>query len=677
MRLALARGANVIGVDRNVDCKPLEGDPEAELPPEYLRGGGGGGGGEGEDDDVRFVGRILRTELGPHEDATFAAADVIVLSPGVPLTQPQVAAALLQSSTKSDGGRGGEGESEGEAKAEAGSGVIVISELAFASQCLPSTLPVAAVTGTNGKSTVCTFVGQLLGSRGARAFVGGNLGTPLSDCAFEFVAASRKREGSSFDSSEQKGMRGQREEELPLRDDDVEEYDDMAAWWPYDAAVVECSSYQLEHPGALRFDAACVINLTPDHMERHGSMEAYATAKARIFAALRGIDGGKCQLALLPAGGEEDVGGRGRAEGGGRGGEGEEAGDGGGRRKDEPAAGLEAAGVDWNDIGAAMLERARSTVIEEANVGGGVGGGGGGLDVATAHVGGVLAHIGSLPGVVVDSTTRTATVQLPWRRPAESDAPDAASAGGGDGSSSSSSSSSSSPPAAAAADDGNDDETIVVDLSPLTAVGAHNANNAGVALLLAHSMDPVRFSLPRLAPGLAMLTPPPHRMQLVAHTSCDEEEGEEDEKGGGIIQWVDDSKATNVEAAAAGLRGYERRAVVLLGGMAKEGVGPGGKGLGFAALVPALRRHQAVITFGGSGPAIAEELRAAGLNPAAEVGSMFDAVATARELVRPGGAVVLSPACASFDEFDNFVHRGLVFADLANGRPPTPSADNK
>ena len=96
------------------------------------------------------------------------------------------------------------------------------------------------------------------------------------------------------------------EEPLLTMDEDD---DDVAAWWPYDAAVVECSSYQLEHPGALRFDAACVINLTPDHMERHGSMEAYATAKARIFAALGGTtdDVGKCQLALLPAGGGEGI----------------------------------------------------------------------------------------------------------------------------------------------------------------------------------------------------------------------------------------------------------------------------------------------------------------------------------------------------------------------------------
>jgi hypothetical protein len=65
------------------------------------------------------------------------------------------------------------------------------------------------VTGTNGKSTVCTFTGQLLQSCGARVFVGGNLGTPLSDCALEFVLA---------------GRRGRRAREL-------------YSTWPFDAAV--------------------------------------------------------------------------------------------------------------------------------------------------------------------------------------------------------------------------------------------------------------------------------------------------------------------------------------------------------------------------------------------------------------------------------------------------------
>ena len=115
--LARARGADVIGVDRNLECKPLEDEAEGEA--------------EGGDTDDA-MGRVLRTELGPHEDATFAAADIIVLSPGVPLQQPQVAAALAGAF---------------------GPGVTVVSELAFAAQCLPVALPIAGVTVGRRRST--------------------------------------------------------------------------------------------------------------------------------------------------------------------------------------------------------------------------------------------------------------------------------------------------------------------------------------------------------------------------------------------------------------------------------------------------------------------------------------------------------------------------------------------
>jgi len=89
----------------------------------------------------------VRTELGPHRRATFLAAHTLVLSPGVPPTQADVAAA-------------------------AAAGVRVLSELEFAYQALPPGLPIAAVTGTNGKSTVTTFTGQLLSACNLRTFVG-------------------------------------------------------------------------------------------------------------------------------------------------------------------------------------------------------------------------------------------------------------------------------------------------------------------------------------------------------------------------------------------------------------------------------------------------------------------------------------------------------------------------
>lgn len=439
----------------------------------------------------------------------------------MPLTQPQVAAALA------------EGRAE------------ILSELAFASSSVPPSVPTVAVTGTNGKSTVCTFVGQLMRACGARPFVGGNLGDPLSDCALAFELA-----GTAAAETES-----------------------------YDACVVECSSYQLEHPGSLRFDAACVLNLTPDHMERHGSVEAYAAAKARAFAWVRG----EGTLAALPLGGAPT-------------------------KPASPAAAAAAARTDWNVVGAEMLTRARERVIADAS--------NASSNASNASkIGGDLARLGALPGVVVDHDAKTATIRLPR------DDPDAVS---------------------------------VVDLAPLTAVGAHNAENAGAALLLAHAADPARFTASALAAGVSSLSPPPHRMTLVAVTDGD-------------VRWVDDSKATNVEAAAAGLSGYDRRAVVLLGGVAKEGVGPGGVGLGFAGLAPALRRHLAAVAFGASRETIAEELAAEGLEPIAVVPTMAEAMEVARGIAPPGGAVVLSPACASFDEFRNFAHRGDVFAELAGG----------
>ena len=507
-RLALARGADVVGVDVNPECAPLEGDPDAELPPGVVASSPA----------IRTFGRVLRTELGPHRDATFAEADIIVLSPGVPLTQPQVAAALA------------EGRAE------------ISSELAFASASVPASVPTVAVTGTNGKSTVCTFVGQLMRACGARPFVGGNLGDPLSDCALAFELAGT-----------------------------------AAGTDRHDACVVECSSYQLEHPGSLRFDAACVLNLTPDHVERHGSVEAYAAAKARAFAWVRG----EGSLAALPLGGAATGPGPGGADG--------------------RAAN---ARTDWNVVGAEMLTRAREQVITDASRGSNA-----------SKIGGDLVRLGALPGVIVDHDAKRATMRLPRDDP---------------------------------------DVVSVVDLAPLTAVGAHNAENAGAALLLAHAAAPERFTVEALAAGVASLAPPPHRMTLVAVTDGD-------------VRWVDDSKATNVEATAAGLSGYDRRAVVLLGGVAKEGVGPGGVGLGFAGLVPALRRHLAAVAFGASRETIAEELAAEGLKPIAVVPTMAEAMEVARGIAPPGGAVVLSPACASFDEFRNFAHRGDVFAELAGG----------
>lgn len=134
VKLALSRGANVLALDSNPSCVPLEEDS----------------GFEGYD-----LNRV-QTELGPHKRETLLKASQLVLSPGVPVTHPDIAAAIQ-------------------------AGVPAFSELGFAAAALPGNIKVAAVTGTNGKSTVTTFTSQILRNAGVRTFVGGNLGTPLSD----------------------------------------------------------------------------------------------------------------------------------------------------------------------------------------------------------------------------------------------------------------------------------------------------------------------------------------------------------------------------------------------------------------------------------------------------------------------------------------------------------------
>ncbi len=103
-----------------------------------------------------------------------------------------------------------------------------------------------AITGTNGKTTTTTLVGQLFKAAGRRTIVGGNIGTPLS------ALAPRIRRGATV--------------------------------------VLEVSSYQLEDIHAFRPAIAAILNITPDHLEHHGTMKAYVAAKARIFENQRSND---------------------------------------------------------------------------------------------------------------------------------------------------------------------------------------------------------------------------------------------------------------------------------------------------------------------------------------------------------------------------------------------------
>jgi UDP-N-acetylmuramoylalanine--D-glutamate ligase len=122
------------------------------------------------------------------------------------------------------------------------------------------------------------------------------------------------------------------------------------------------------------------------------------------------------------------------------------------------------------------------------------------------------------------------------------------------------------------------------------------------------------------------------------------------------VEWYDDSKGTNVGATIAALKGLAKPAVLILGGE--------GKGQDFSPLAAAAAEFaRAVLLIGRDAPII--EKAVAGERCA----SLDAAVVRAGELARPGDAVLLSPACASFDMFRDYKHRGEVFAAAVRGLP--------
>ena len=188
-RLCAARGAQVTVTDK----QPAEALTTAlvQLPP------------------------AAKQELGGHRAETFLAADIIVLSPGVP-PLPEVEAARKR-------------------------GTTITGELELASWFVDA--PLVAITGTNGKSTTTTLCGAILVSNGRPTFVGGNLGLPFA----EAVGTPAAESGGS--------------------------------------CVLEVSSFQLETVESFRPQVAVLLNISPDHLDRHPTLDAYVATKARIFAA--------------------------------------------------------------------------------------------------------------------------------------------------------------------------------------------------------------------------------------------------------------------------------------------------------------------------------------------------------------------------------------------------------
>ena len=161
----------------------------------------------------------IAVETGGHGERTFRGQDLIVVSPGVPYDAPPLVQARLQ-------------------------GEPVIGEVELAAENLTGSI--IAITGSNGKTTTTTLVGEILAAAEVKTLVGGNIGTP----AISLVERAT----------------------------------------PETVTVLEVSSFQLETIKTFRPKVAVVLNITPDHLDRHRTFDAYVNAKARIFENQQGSD---------------------------------------------------------------------------------------------------------------------------------------------------------------------------------------------------------------------------------------------------------------------------------------------------------------------------------------------------------------------------------------------------
>jgi UDP-N-acetylmuramoylalanine--D-glutamate ligase len=393
-------------------------------------------------------------------------------------------------------------------------GLVVGGELslyAMALQALRSTRAYApavlAITGTNGKTTVTSLTGQLVAHAGKSVAVAGNIGPTLLDTLAAHLDANT----------------------LP------------------DCWVLELSSFQLDGVTGFEPTAAVVLNITQDHLDWHGSMQAYAQAKSRIFGAqgLMVLNRDDAMvMAMLPEPVRVKL-----------------------QRPQERA---------HITFGSDSPKRPGDFGLEEVN--------------------GMVWLVRALEA---DET----------RKKRKDD----------------------------------EEELHIQRLMPADALrirGRHNACNALAALALSAAagcpLGPILF-------GLREYRGEPHRVEPVAILNG--------------VEFFDDSKGTNVGATVAALDGLgaERKVVLILGGE--------GKGQDFSPLAaPVARYARAVVLIGRDAPLIRAALEDMGV-ALSDADSMESAVAQANQRAHAGDAVLMSPACASFDMFDNYEHRARVFVD--------------
>lgn len=376
----------------------------------------------------------------------------------------------------------------------------VISEVEFAWRESDASSKWVAITGTNGKTTTTALTCHLLREAGANAAAVGNIGETCIDA----VAAGNT-----------------------------------------DVYVAETSSYQLASTRLFAPDVAVVLNITPDHLSWHGSLEAYAAAKWKVLANL-GASGG---VAVLDA---------------------------------------------CDDAVRAKIRELRAR---------------GGVPFRYIPIGGAA-------GLGAD-----------MRATCGADAAAFRGAGG----------------QLVVAWDGHVSDLVFVD--DLQIKGGHNQQNALAAAACALVLGATDTAV---GEGLLTFRPLEHRIEpagLVDGVAC-----------------YNDSKATNVDATLVALTAFlPTRPIVLLGGR--------DKGTDLAPLVAACEENaRAVVCFGEARERFLAAFADSAVSPVLSAGTMEEALDAAISIAEDGDVVVLSPACASFDEFSCFEERGDVFKRLVADR---------
>jgi len=451
---------------------------------------------------------------------------------------------------------------------------------------------VLAITGTNGKTTVTSLTGQLVARAGKTVKVAGNIGPTLLDTLTEAMAQAQEQaqEQVAREAAEREAEQASPEHETTEQSTPAQQASTQAAPQDSDSTaladaepqenpselqsdeaepvllapvapvvlhpmaqalpqvwVLELSSFQLDSSEGFEPTAATVLNISQDHLDWHGTMAAYAAAKARIFGtqALMVLNREDPQvMAMRPAPVRVKL-----------------------QKPVERACIL---------FGGDMPQRPGDFGIEVMN--------------------GMTWLVRALEA---DETRR--------RRKDEAE------------------------------------ELHIQRLMPADALrirGRHNAVNALAALALASSAG---CALGPMLYGLREYRGEPHRVEPVAIVN--------------EVEYFDDSKGTNVGATVAALQGLgaDRRVVIILGG--------DGKGQDFSPLAdPVQRFARSVVLIGRDAPRIREALQNQGV-PLHDAADMHAAVSQAAALAQSGDAVLMSPACASFDMFDNYGHRAEVFCD--------------